>query len=91
MGCSSGPIFNRDDVSTVELTGKDQAGIYRLAVHQHRTSAAITGAAAFLGAGHADLIAQQIEQQPMSLNLAAQGVAVESELNRRVHKNLSIN
>ena len=40
-----------------------QAGIDRRTVHQHRAGAAVAVAAAFLGAGQAEPVAQQIEQR----------------------------
>ncbi len=83
--------FDGDDIGAVQFAGKNQAGIYRLAVHHHRAGAAIAGAAAFLGAGDADLVAQQVEQESMGLDLAADGFAVEGELNFRVHGNSKFN
>ena len=60
-----------DDIGAVELAGKHQTGVDRLAVQKNRASAAVAGAAAFFGPGDADLIAQQIEQKTMIRNFTA--------------------
>ena len=61
-----------DDIRTVELAGKNQAGVDRFTVQKNRAGAAVAGAAAFFGPGRTDLIAQKIEQKTMVRNFAAE-------------------
>jgi hypothetical protein len=80
--------FDRHDVCPIELAGKYQARINWLAIQENRACAAIAGTAAFLGASHADFVAQEIKQQAMSGNFAADASAVQSKLDFLVHGNL---
>ncbi len=50
-------------LAAVGLTGQHQAGVDRLAVHEHGARAAIADVAAELGAGQVELIAQEPEQR----------------------------
>ena len=57
-----------DNIRAFELSGKNQTGVHRLAIQKYRARATVARAAAFFGAGHADLVAQQIEQQAVRGN-----------------------
>ena len=65
-GCScaaGGQPLDGDDVAARRLQRQHQAGVDRRAVHQHRAGAAVAVAAALLGAGQAEPVAQQLEQR----------------------------
>ena len=46
------------DISAVQLAGEHQTGIDRLAIEKYGASAAIAGAAAFLGSSEPDLVTE---------------------------------
>ena len=57
-----GQALDGDHLPPVGLVGQHQAGVDRLAVEQHRAGAALPGAAAVLGAGEADIVADDLQQ-----------------------------
>ena len=59
------------------LDGKDGAGLHRLAVDMDDAGAALAGVAADMGAGHAEMLAQELDQQRARLDLAGDGLAVD--------------
>ena len=63
--------LNSHNVGAVEFAGEHQAGIDRLAIQKDGAGATIAGTATFFGAGHADLIAQQIEKQAVRRDFTA--------------------
>src|SRR3990170_8565483 len=67
LGADLEPFYGHD-LRAIQFAGKHQAGIHRLAVQKNGAGAAVAGAAAFLGAGDADLVAQEIEQETMRGN-----------------------
>ena len=72
------------------LNGKNQTGVHRLAIQKYRARATVARAAAFFSAGHADLVAQQIEQQAVRGNFATDVLPVQRESDLLVHGNLKI-
>ena len=58
------------------LDGEDGAGLDRLAVDMDDAGAALAGVAADVGAGHAEILAQELNQQRARLDLAGDGLAV---------------
>ena len=79
-GCSSPPAdkpLDGGDVAARRLQRQHQAGIDRRAVHQHRAGAAVAVAAAFLGAGQAEPVAQQVEQRVARVGEHAALLAVD--------------
>src|SRR5262245_66640254 len=74
-----------NDNRAIELGGENQTGIDRLAVEKNRASAAIAGAAAFLGSGNVDLITQQVEQKTMAQDFTVYALTVQCELDSLLH------
>src|SRR5262249_9186460 len=74
--------LDRDDPAPVALTGRDQAGVHRLAVELDGAGAALALAAALLGAGQSQILAQHVEQAlpRRDLNRARLAVDLECEL-----------
>src|SRR5258707_1392236 len=68
--------LDRDDIGTVELPGKDRAGFHRLAVDVHHAGAALRGIAADMGAGQAQVLAQELHQKGARVEVAGDGLAV---------------
>jgi hypothetical protein len=54
-----GEPFDRQHLVPVDLRGQDQAGVYRLSIQQNRARAALALAAPVLGAGQAQVLAQE--------------------------------
>jgi hypothetical protein len=54
--------FNGSDDRSLSLQNGNQAGVHQLPVEQDRAGAALALAAAFLGAGQVEILAQYIEQ-----------------------------
>ncbi len=61
-GTALGQALDRDDLAARRLPGGHEAGANLLAVHQHRAGAAVARVAADLGAGQAQLLAQDLGQ-----------------------------
>ena len=72
-------------VATRRLQRQHQAGADRCAVHQHRAGAAVAVAAAFLGAGEADPVAQQLEQGVARVGEHGALLAVDGAGEQRLH------
>src|SRR4029077_18157016 len=62
-----------------------RAGLDRLAVHQHRTRAALAGVAADVGARQAEGFAQVVNEEQARLDLAAPLDVVDRDRNRVAH------
>ena len=62
----------------------NQAGLQQHAVDEHRAGAAFAGAAAFLGAGVAEIVAQEVEQAQVRLGGARNLAAVDGCLDAKV-------
>ena len=73
--------FHRPDLAAVDLHGEREAGARRLAVDDDRAGAADAVLAADMGAGCADLVAQEIGQQQPRFGLARARAAVQREAN----------
>src|SRR5262249_47023854 len=69
--------FDRRDRAPGDLAERHQAGTDRCAIEQHGAGAAITGIAADLGAGEAEIVAQQIGKAPDRLGPDRYRAAVE--------------
>ena len=69
-------------VAAAGLLGQQDAGVHRLAVEQHRADAAFGLEAILLGAGHAELAAQHVQQRPVRLDQQLMALAVDRELER---------
>ncbi len=54
--------FDGTDLRARRLAGRDQAGVDERAVDEHGAGAALAFAAAFLGAGEGEVLAQHVEQ-----------------------------
>src|SRR5579859_1234559 len=65
-----------DDLGALGGLGRQDAGALRLAVHVHRAGAALGDAAAELGPGQAQLVAQHPEQRRVVLDIELMGLAV---------------
>ena len=81
--CSSPSTVS--DLAAVGLDGEHRAGLHRLAVEQDGAGAAVGGVAADVGAGQAQVLAQEVDQQQARLDLGLRGGAVDGDLNR-VHR-----
>ena len=57
-----GDAFDGGDGGAFGLQDGDEAGVDQLAVHQDGAGAALAFAAAFLGAGEVEVLAQDVEQ-----------------------------
>ena len=57
------------DLAAVGLHGEHGAGLHGHAVEQHRAGAAVGGVAADVGAGEAQVLAEQVDQQQARLDL----------------------
>ena len=71
-----------DDRAAAALLGEQDAGIHRLAVEQHGADAAFGLEAVLLGAGHAELAAQHVQQRPVRLDHELVALAVDREIER---------
>lgn len=68
------------DPGPVRLSDRHEAGLDQLAVDEHRTGAALTGAAAFLGAGQVEVVAQEVEQPQMRRGPSLHRPAIDFKL-----------
>jgi hypothetical protein len=64
-----GEPFDRFDVLALACNGKCQTRTDKTAIDDHAASPADSDAAAFLGAGKADVIPQDLQQQPVRFQL----------------------
>ncbi len=89
MQRARGHAFDGGDARAVGLRRQHQAGTHRRAVDQHGARAAVAVAAAFLGAGEPQPLAQQPEQRiaPVGQRLARLAVHLERDdgLHDRCH------
>src|SRR5271170_2402559 len=69
--------FHGPDIATVDLHGERQAGARRRAVDADGAGAANAVLAADMGAGHSELMPQEIGQQQPRLDLAGAWLAVQ--------------
>src|ERR1700722_3468717 len=72
------PLYG-PDIAALDLHGKRQAGARRRAVDADGAGAANTMLAADMGAGHSELMSQEIGQQQPRLRLATAWLAVQRE------------
>jgi phage terminase large subunit-like protein len=80
-GCSSSPFSDSTVViSAVGLRGEHEAGLDRLAVEQHRAHAADALLAADVGTGQAEVVAEEVDEQPPRLDLALHLLAVHGHV-----------
>ena len=76
-----GEPFDGRDVAAVGLHRQTGAGLYGDAVHPDHTGAALAGVAPDLGAGEAQVIPQEMDQQHPRVHVALAGPAIDSDLN----------
>ena len=72
-GCSLSPLAMPSIVTMLRAVGlrrQHGAGLHGAAVDMHRAAAALAGIAADVGAGEAEMVAQQIDQQRAVFDLA---------------------
>src|SRR5580704_1367007 len=74
--------LDRDDRAAAALLGEQDAGVHRLAVEQDRANAAFGLETILLGAGHAELAPQHVQQRPMRLDRELMALAVDREVER---------
>src|SRR5207253_10930071 len=72
--------FHRGDLRALGLDREDGAGLHRLAIEQHRASAAVGGVAADVRAGQAQVLAEQVDEKQSRLDLHAVRSAVDGQL-----------
>ena len=63
LAIGRGEPFDRGYLRAVRLRGEYRARLDRVAIDQHRAGAALTGVAADVRAGQAEVIADEIDQQ----------------------------
>jgi len=78
--------FDGLDLRADGLQGEHQATVDRPTVDQHGAGAALAVAAAFLGTGQADAIAEGVEQPGARLDHALTPLAVDHQLNDLLHR-----
>ena len=80
-----GETLDRLDAPAVDLARGDEAGADLLAVEPHRARAAVAGVAAHLGAGQAEVLAQDVDEAPSPVrsHLDASPVDLEPEARSR--------
>ena len=76
--------FDGLDRRALGLRDRDQAGFQQHAVDEHRAGAAFAGAAAFLGAGVAEIVAQEVEQAQVRLGGARDLAAVDGRFDAEI-------
>src|SRR5258706_7056975 len=77
--------LDRGDLVAVGEHRRRQAGAHHLPVHQHRAGAADADAAAFLGAGEAEIVAQKIDHQPVGRDFLLDFFPVDARANFFIH------
>src|SRR5438094_393391 len=74
-----GQAFDRGDLGAARRAHGDRARAHREAVHVHRAGAALRDAAAVLGAGEADLLADRPQQGRGRIDVDLVGFAVDCQ------------
>ena len=74
--------FDRRDRAALDLDGQDKAAQVRLAIDEHRASAALAKLAPMLGAGEAHVLAQNLEQRLVHGHQHLRALAVDVERQR---------
>ncbi len=82
LAVAAGQPLDGGELVAVGLDRQHQAGAHRLAVDEHRAGAADAVLAADVGAGEAELVAQEVGEQQPRLDLALVGPAVDRHLDR---------
>ena len=72
-----GQALDGEHLRALGLDRQHGAGLHRLAVDVDDAGAALAGVAADMGAGHAEMLAQELNQQRARLDLARDGLAVD--------------
>ena len=78
-----GQPLDRGDVRALGLQRQHRAGLYRVAVHMHDAGAALAGVAADMGAGQAEMFAQQLDEQRAAFHLDGLALAVHGKAHLR--------
>jgi hypothetical protein len=73
--------FDRQDIGAIGLRREHGAGFHRSTVEVDGAAAALGGIATDMRAGHAEMIAQEIDQQGAVLDIARVALAVNSQFN----------
>jgi hypothetical protein len=84
-----GQALDGDDRATGDLRHRHEAGADLAAVEPHRAGAAVAGVATDLGAGEAEVVAQDVGQAAHGIDVEVDLAAVEREgdlLGRRSHR-----
>src|SRR5438067_4366233 len=68
------------DLMSVGLHGEEGARLHRLPLEQHGAGAAVGGVAADMRSGHAQVLAQEVDEEQARLDLRLLGVAVDGDL-----------
>jgi hypothetical protein len=76
--------FDRGDVSSVCLQNRDEATVDEQVVYQDAAGATFAFAASFLGAGQAEVVAQDVEQAFHGINVECSRLAIHRERNLAV-------
>nr|WP_167506414.1 hypothetical protein [Bradyrhizobium vignae] len=72
--------LDRGDRASLSLARKQDAGIDGPSIKQHRADAALCFQAVLLGAHHADLVAQDLQQRPMGLDEQLMALAIDNDI-----------
>ena len=72
-----GEALDRDHLGAVGLHREHGAGLDRAAVDVDHAGAALAGVAADMGAGEAEMLAQELDQERARLDLARHRLAVD--------------
>ena len=75
-----GEALDRLDGLALELRGRQQTRLHQRAINEDGTRAAFTGAAALLGAGHVQIVAQEIERALRWIDVLFDAAAVNGRL-----------
>src|SRR5687768_13453879 len=71
-----GHAFDCSNLGALDFSAEHEAGADEAAVDSDAAGAAVTGAAAFLGAGHAQTVAQHVEQRLIGIAHKLNGIPV---------------
>jgi hypothetical protein len=77
--CARGQPLDGQQLGAVGLDREDGTGLHRLAVEIDRTGAAVAGLASDMGAGHVELLAQEMDQQGTGLDFGLDRLAVDGQ------------
>src|ERR1041385_5822966 len=78
-----GDAFDGGDIGAVGLPDQHGAGFHRAAVDMHHTGAALAGVAADMGAGQAEMVAQQMDEERPVLDVGRNRFAVHGQFDCR--------